>query len=918
MTVSSTESRISQACDGITTDFQVPFYFLEASHLVVSLVAPDGTITPWTLGSEYSVNGAGNQSGGEVIAHVAPASGYLIIERIVPPTQETAYQENDPFPAKSHERALDKLTMGQQQVEETLGLRPGAMTRVLRIPASDQGMPTLPMATTRARKALIFDENGNPIASDDDYNDQLANVTQQAQLAQDYKNQAAGSAADAAHSREIVDLTVQNATPRYFTLSGDGVTTVFTIPYSVSNKGGLDIYIGGEYLGKANFDVSGTQLTFASPPPVGTNNIEGTVGASVALVSGDTAGLNFSRGDTGALTRTLADKVKETLSARDYVSPVWAAAIQTIALQQMINNVGAHGEFVFPWNSSNGEWLLSDSLLFDDYQRFTSRGAVPTIKMVGGAKACFKPRKTGARTEQVEFNGLTISNSNIDLWTNESTIGLDLREVSHFVLRRLRIRDHSRAIVHGGTTPGILGGYYNAIEDCEIANNKIGIDAIDNANSTVVVGGRIHSNREGFRGANLTDYTFLAAFERNRIGIHCLSGAQGVNAPSGRFEGNNRNQVITNIVVAAGVATVNSARHWLVDGDEVIVTVSAEPLLNGIKTVSAAGPNAYQLDATGVADGTYSGTGATIVLPAGGAAVYEVGAFRNSIGGCHFSSGADQVIDKDGRNFFISSGGGTRPTSGLSSNNIAGNPKFRVDSNADGLADGWSVESAPPSAGFTLALDTSVKRGGVNSQRLTVSTSGTVRKSVFRHFRVTPGIPWIFVIDFRTDTALPWNLRIGNALNGTDYVNTPLSYKGALFSQVPTYFVPTQEDIVVTLFMNTSTAGAGSASKNLWIDSISLSPGTVAPTTGAEPRIALASFPNAGRPVRPEPWEVIHDQTVGPIYWDPVAAIWRTFGPAGAVQAAAVANAGASDGATLQAKINELLGALRTSGQMAP
>ncbi|GAA0504793.1 hypothetical protein [Pigmentiphaga daeguensis] len=158
MTVSSTESRISHACDGITTDFPVPFYFLEASHLVVSLVAPDGTITPWTLGSEYSVTGAGNPSGGEVVAQVAPAAGLLIIQRVVPLTQETAYQENDPFPAKSHERALDKLTMAQQQLTETGG-------RSLTRPVTDQAINSmLPPNSELAGNALGFDAQGNPIA----------------------------------------------------------------------------------------------------------------------------------------------------------------------------------------------------------------------------------------------------------------------------------------------------------------------------------------------------------------------------------------------------------------------------------------------------------------------------------------------------------------------------------------------------------------------------------------------------------------------------------------------------------------------------------------------------------------------------------------------------------------------------------
>jgi hypothetical protein len=55
----------------------------------------------------------------------APASGEtLVIVRNVPNTQETDYIENDPFPASSHEDALDKLTMEVQRLDEKFGRTP--------------------------------------------------------------------------------------------------------------------------------------------------------------------------------------------------------------------------------------------------------------------------------------------------------------------------------------------------------------------------------------------------------------------------------------------------------------------------------------------------------------------------------------------------------------------------------------------------------------------------------------------------------------------------------------------------------------------------------------------------------------------------------------------------------------------------
>lgn len=116
MTVSSQVSSVSFLGDGVTTLLPVPYYFLEQTHLLVTRVNLDSSTNTLVLGSDYSVSGAGNQAGGSITMIAAPAVGIqIIIDRSVPATQETDYVENDPFPAESHERALDKLTMLVQQ-----------------------------------------------------------------------------------------------------------------------------------------------------------------------------------------------------------------------------------------------------------------------------------------------------------------------------------------------------------------------------------------------------------------------------------------------------------------------------------------------------------------------------------------------------------------------------------------------------------------------------------------------------------------------------------------------------------------------------------------------------------------------------------------------------------------------------------
>lgn len=156
MTVSSTTSKVSYSGNGSTTAFSVPFYFLATSHLLVVLRAADGTETVKTLSTDYTVSGAGNPAGGTVTMGTAPASGVtVVISRNVPQTQDVDYQANDPFPAETNERALDKLTMEVQQLGE-------AITRSIKLSLTNTMTSTefTVGAVARANKVLGFDTAG--------------------------------------------------------------------------------------------------------------------------------------------------------------------------------------------------------------------------------------------------------------------------------------------------------------------------------------------------------------------------------------------------------------------------------------------------------------------------------------------------------------------------------------------------------------------------------------------------------------------------------------------------------------------------------------------------------------------------------------------------------------------------------------
>lgn len=157
MTISTTDWRISYAGNSATTVFSFPYRFLSNAFLVVTEVDAAGVETPKQITTHYTVTGANADAGGAVTMLVAPATGTtLVIYRDTEVVQETDYISGDPFPAETHETALDKLTMIMQ--EKTPGGGSGGYRAIL-VPIGDPDTVNriLPPSVGRLGKFLVFD-----------------------------------------------------------------------------------------------------------------------------------------------------------------------------------------------------------------------------------------------------------------------------------------------------------------------------------------------------------------------------------------------------------------------------------------------------------------------------------------------------------------------------------------------------------------------------------------------------------------------------------------------------------------------------------------------------------------------------------------------------------------------------------------
>ena len=160
MTVSSTTTKRSASGDGSNDTFSYNFKIFDDDDITVIIRTDStGAETTKTKTTHYTVTGVGSASGGNVVftSGNIPASGEtVVLLRTTARTQLTDYVANDPFPAATHDDALDKLTFIVQELEEEIG-RAIKVSKTNIIATSE----FTTSAADRANKLLSFDGSGD-------------------------------------------------------------------------------------------------------------------------------------------------------------------------------------------------------------------------------------------------------------------------------------------------------------------------------------------------------------------------------------------------------------------------------------------------------------------------------------------------------------------------------------------------------------------------------------------------------------------------------------------------------------------------------------------------------------------------------------------------------------------------------------
>jgi len=270
MTVSSTVVRNSYAGDNSTTQFTYTFPIHSSSELKVILRSSAGVETVQTLNSDYTINDTG--TGGTVTFTSAPASGVsIVLIRDTNQTQEVDYLANDPFPADTHEGALDKLTLLTQELQEEIdrSLKVSRTAPINNSQITDD-------ATARAGKLLGFSADGNSLDATIDGSGVAVSATNAANSAT-----AAAASATQADTAKVAAQTAQAAAEAALDTFDDDFLGAKASDPSVDNDGN-SLTDGSLYFDTTNnvmkvYDLGNTQWKQLIPTASQQTNIDAAV-----------------------------------------------------------------------------------------------------------------------------------------------------------------------------------------------------------------------------------------------------------------------------------------------------------------------------------------------------------------------------------------------------------------------------------------------------------------------------------------------------------------------------------------------------------------------------------------------------------------------------------------------------------------
>jgi len=158
MALSSETSKQIFVCTGGTV-YTVPFYFLQNADLTVYRQDADGNTSTLVLTTDYTLTGAGEESGGELTTVETFSDGKLVVVRNVAYTQGLDLIAGDGFRPDTLEKELDRIVMQVQQLARKVGVS-------FQLPDSDTSGASTELPSPEAGKVFAWNATGDAIVNE--------------------------------------------------------------------------------------------------------------------------------------------------------------------------------------------------------------------------------------------------------------------------------------------------------------------------------------------------------------------------------------------------------------------------------------------------------------------------------------------------------------------------------------------------------------------------------------------------------------------------------------------------------------------------------------------------------------------------------------------------------------------------------
>ncbi|MFC5356490.1 glycosyl hydrolase family 28-related protein [Azospirillum himalayense] len=308
--------RVYQVGNTPESVFTVPFPFLADGdvHVVVNAGQADQQLD---LGADYTVSGAGNQSGTVTLA--APVTNCTVtVYRELKLERSTAFPAAGTLKIPPLNREFDRLVMIDQQQQDALG-------RSVKLAASDDldTNATLPPAPQRAGRFFTFDAGGRPVMSDATVA-QVEGATVAAWL----------------DGHSVGDVTGY---------VGDGVRVRFPTGHNLVSKSSVLVTIGGVKQKPASYSIDGQDVVLAAPAPDGVPVDIRVNGVPVAVSDASGALVAATGSDAAA---SLADRFQrvDSIAALRTIPAAKARALGSISVTGY-HSAGDRGGGLFVWDN---------------------------------------------------------------------------------------------------------------------------------------------------------------------------------------------------------------------------------------------------------------------------------------------------------------------------------------------------------------------------------------------------------------------------------------------------------------------------------------------------------------------------------------------------------------------------------------